>query len=556
MILLAVITLTLLFVLRSLEQIGDALFYANAAKTGGLDIIPKKLLLEPIISIFYWTLASFPHCDAICSAQIHNFIWATAAILAIYVTIENLADSRMTAFIAALFTLVTNGFWLWSNQADAYLPIFGCFALLAMLLIRQERIQLTWKHTLVLSAMVVTSVLYHQASVLFCLPLGIYLLSNYGRHGLRQLILVLVVSGLVTLSVYIAAYLYLHPEGTLTHFIGWTSQSANANPKWGTFDNYTIKGFRALLRSQIDNIVIIPQSLKVLGKLVRLIVAFALTLVVVWNSYKIIKKAPRHEARTFFLTWWLLYSLFSLWWLPGYRQLILPNIVPVVALGSLTFRDLTALPRIYVKRTPLMIGITFVIASIFASNLFASVLPLHSSRGEAYDEARELFALAGEECLIMSGWRNGLSLEYYFDREPLYVRQQLRKFYYGSPDEKGRFAFVSSTNLCSSGVLKYILPGHRVDRVDGYEKPKEWLAFVEWLFEVKYDPQSRLLTYSIMDIAVDDDNNAYFIIDHSSRRTVPGLEAMFEELDQAVSRKMGVLTRDFSNWFVEFASSK
>ena len=554
-ILLAVITLTLLFSFRSSEQIGDALFYANAAKTGGLDFISKKLLLGPILSIFYRTLASITNCDAIFAAQIHNFIWATIAILAIYVTLENLVGSRISAVMAALFMLVTNCFWIWSNQADAYLPVLSCFALLAMLLIRHENTLCNWKHTLLLSAVVAVSVLYHQTSVLFCVPLGIYLLSSYGRFGLQKLMSVLVISGVVVLSVYIAAYCYLHPDRTLTHFIDWTL-SGKSGPIWGTFDNYTIKGFKALLNSQVRNIVIIPHSLEVLRKLVKFILAIALTFVLVWNAYRVIKKAPSHQARTFYLTWWLVYSLFALWWLPKYRQLIVSNIVPIVALGSLTLCDLVAHPRFRVMRRYGIIGITLGIASISTSNLFASVLPMQSSRGDDYEEARKLFALAGEECLIMSGWRDGLSLEYYFNRKPLYIRQQLLNFYYVSQAEERRLAFVSSKNLCSVGAIKYILPNHRIDRVDGYKQPIEWLAFAEWFFQVKYNPQSKQLAYSIMDTAVDDDNNLYFIIDHSSRRTVPELGAMFEELDQAVSWKMGVGTSGFYNWFVKFQSSE
>jgi hypothetical protein len=355
----------------------------------------------------------------------------------------------------------------------------------------------------------------------------------------------------VVLSAYIVAYFYQHPEGTLTNFIGWILQGANANLKWGTFDNYTIKGFQAVLRGQVNNIVIIPQSFQVLGKLVKFILAFALLFVFVWNSYRLIVKAPRQQARMFFLSWWVIYSFFSLWWLPRYRQLILPNIVPVVALGSLTFFDLAAHPRFLVKRTSAIIGITIVTALIFTSNLLASVLPLRSSRGKAYYEAGKLVALAGEECMIMSGWGDGLSLEYYFDREPLYIRQKLRKFYYGLPSKQGRIALLSSTNPCAVGAVEYILPNHQVDKVDGYKNPAGWLAFAEWLLEVKYNPQSKHLTYSIMDAAVDDDSNIYLIIDYSSRRVAPGLAAMFEELDQTVSRKMGVSTSNFYNWFVE-----
>ena len=267
---------------------------------------------------------------------------------------------------------------------------------------------------------------------------------------------VLVISGLIVLSAYIASYCYLHPDRTLMHFIDWTL-SGKSGPIWGTFDNYTIKGARVLLGGQVRNIVIIPHSLKVLRKLVKLIIAIALTFVFVWNAYSVIKKAPSHQARMFYLTWWIVYSLFALWWLPEYRQLIVSNIVPVVALGSLTFCDLAAHSQFRIKRAYGIIGITLVIASIFTSNLFASVLPMHSSRGDDYEEARKLFALAGEECLIMSGWRDGLSLEYYFNRKPLYIRQQLLNFYYVSQAEENRLASVSSNNLCSVGALKYIL---------------------------------------------------------------------------------------------------
>jgi hypothetical protein len=554
MISLAVITLTLLFVFRSLEQVGDALLYANKAKVGGLDFIPKKLLLGSILAIFYSTLTSITNCDVIFAAQIHNFIWATMAILALYVAVEHMTDSRMTAFVAALFTLVTNGFWIWSNQADAYLPVLSCFALLAMLLIKHENTLSSGKHTLLLSTFIAMSVLYHQVSVLFCVAVGIYLLYSHGRFGLQKLMSVLVISGGVVLSLYVAAYLYRYPERTLMRFIDYTLRGATALPIWGTFENYTIKGARELLASQVGNIVIIPRSLEVLRKIVKLILASAFTFVFVWNVYKVIKKAPGHQARLFYLTWWLIYSLFSLWWLPTYRQLIVSTIVPIVALGSLTLCDLRVNLRSRIKRIYGIVGISLIIASIFTSNLLASVLPMRSSRGEAYEEARKLFAIAGEECLTMSGWRDGLSLEYYFNRKPLYIRQQLRKFFYVSQAPEKRLALVSSKNLCSAGALKYVLPSHCIDNLDGYTKPVEWLAFVEWLFQVKYNALSKHLTYSIMETVVDDANDVYLIIHHSSRRTVPGIGVMFEELDRAVSGKQLVPTSGFYDWYVEFKS--
>jgi hypothetical protein len=109
---LAVGSFFLLYGFRAAAQTGDSLNYAQSIKTGSNLFHPHHLLFNPIIR-FLFVLDSHwgGAIDVITVAQIHNILWAVAAILAMFLVVRHLMKSVYWGAVAAVLLLLTKGFW-------------------------------------------------------------------------------------------------------------------------------------------------------------------------------------------------------------------------------------------------------------------------------------------------------------------------------------------------------------------------------------------------------------------------------------------------------------
>jgi hypothetical protein len=266
--------------------------------------------------------------------------------------------------------------------------------------------------------------------------------------------------------------------------------------------------------------------------------AAALLFIFLWNLKWVVHRQKQWNIRAFLLIWWAMYSLFLLWWLPPYKQLILPNIVPIVLLASFTIRDLVFRWSPGGRGSFLMQlagGLLLVMFSM--SNFFSSVLPLHISKGVSYTEAEKLNRSVSPICQIYTTFHDALYLEYYFDRETLFVRSKLHDFYHTK--DLDHLKQVTQDNLCVIIPLKFVSPDHQIGemnlaRIDGYRSPERYLSFIEWLFKVDFEASAGSLLYSSFKVLSDEIGNSYIVIEHNQRRHSRGMAEIFDDLDRRI----------------------
>ena len=141
MMILLILSAALLFSTRARQQTADSLDYALSARTGLGMYHPHHLLFIPIVRLFLtgWSTLGASR-DPILAGQIHNVLWAMVTTGCLFVVARRLLVSAPGGFLAALFLLVTRGFWLYSTQLEVYVPATGCLALMTVLLVARPRV--------------------------------------------------------------------------------------------------------------------------------------------------------------------------------------------------------------------------------------------------------------------------------------------------------------------------------------------------------------------------------------------------------------------------------
>ena len=562
---LAIVSFGLLYSLRVTAPVDDdVLVYAIAARDGSPLFHPHHLFYPALMHLFYLAFAPVASCGALCVTQAHSLAWGVISVVCVYILVRELVGSAVGASAAAVFTLITNGFWLWSTQGEPYAAFLGSLLLLTVLLVRRGSTPFDWKHTAIASGLLAMSIFYHQAAVLYVVPLGYYLIAQRGRDGLAAYARILVLSGSVALGAYLVVFHssvtsqthafprlwaeVVHAERSVGEFIHWILEYSRSGMGWGTLDHLGTYGLRTLLHSQLQNIVVVPELPWGLHRAVKLAVALMLAAIFLWNLWKTATRSSYYQVRVFFLIWWVLYSLFFLWWLPGLRQFIIPNIVPIVGLASLFVRDLLSMPgKPYTSKGLVAVSLGSLAILVFTLNLFASVLPAHVWRDSHYDEAARLNSLAGERCAILTTWRVALNLDYYFNRESLLVDEELGKYYAHSFDKTSDDG-KSQVSPCAVVALHDIAPDRRVNGTTGYDRPAQWLRFAEWFFDVRNEPASKALSYGDVSVAFERGSVPYVSVDRLSRARAVRTPALFRSIDERVNRIMGEERNVFSSW--------
>ena len=124
----------LLLALRAAEQSPDALDYAYAARAGRVMLPPHLLLFVPLVRLELGALALVGRGGvAILAGQIHNVLWAVAALLALQALVRRATGRAGLALGAALLLLFTRGFWVYATQVEVYLPALACLAMTTLL---------------------------------------------------------------------------------------------------------------------------------------------------------------------------------------------------------------------------------------------------------------------------------------------------------------------------------------------------------------------------------------------------------------------------------------
>jgi 4-amino-4-deoxy-L-arabinose transferase-like glycosyltransferase len=537
----------LLFSLRAQEQTADSLDYALSARTGAGMYHPHHLLFIPIVRLFLHGLARMGiGPDPILAGQIHNILWGIVTTVCLFWAGERLLGSPFGGIVAAFFLLVARGFWLYSTQLEVYVPATGCLALMTVLLLTQRRDSLRVVQGLLLSFLLALAVLYHQSSLLFCIPLGYWLIRGRGKARAWKNLWVLLPSGALVLVAYLIAFRYTDVETRIPDVLSVTQRSTLGGfvrfclaygfyPQtgWGTFRNVlSVMGIARLVHSQVQCLVTFPWILRFI-----VIPGFGLLLagLVLWHARRSVRGAAEAPARRFLLLWLLTYYGFFLWWFPGEREFFITPLYPLILLAALAVKDMSdaggalAGRRAWVRGA--VLGLLGVVAAINAAQ---TILPRHRDRGSSYAAASTLAGRLPAECLVVGDYSVGQNLRYYFGRERFWeAAMPLFYFYRGLPLPE---RYRPERQECLAVDLSFVSPDYSLGGLDAYGHPAAWTRFLTWLLGVEEGARPGAPASCRRFEAMGDIEESAYLRLHSERQAMDGLRDIFRRLDDAIEK--------------------
>ena len=544
---LAAFTFILLFSFRAINQDADAVGYAYSTKTGTYMFHPHHLLYIPVLRIFFLALSSFcTSCGALFAGQVHNILWAVITVLLFFFIARRFLNSAFMGVLAALLFLVTQGFWWASTQNLPYIPATGALALLVAFLVFCGPSRAGLGKAAVISLLLAASVFYHQANILFCIPLGYYLICAGGKKGTKAFATVIVLTGLIVLSAYVLVVaMSTHGEWDIYKLVEFLlGYASRQQPGWGTFKNFSSKCVDIFLDGGLWSIAYFPYCMRpVIGCMFTWFIA----IVIVWNIIQSMRKAPYGKVRGLLVLWLISYALFFLWWMPWEKKYQIMILFPALLLIFLGLRDVIDILRNhdYIRGFTSGAAIVAVIA-IAGMNFSKTILPQHQLTSKGYREAARLNNLAPADCLICADYETKQCMAYYFDRKKVFVLQDsLLCFYQGRP-LPNKYRFVKHEK-CIVVHVTYITPGY-ICLTNGYEDPTGWLKFMEWIFDFEYDPQHRLIRCRQFDMKNVEEGGLYIFL-HSSKMDVDGFKGLCKILDNRVEKFIGDKAILFQGWY-------
>lgn len=544
-----IFTFLMLFTFRPAQQSNDSLNYAVSAKSGLRLFHPHHLLYNPIVRLFYLAISSICRtCDVILAGQIHSILWAIVTVLSFFYILKYLLGSSFAGLLGAIFLLITQGFWIFSAWNFPYIPATGSLALLVALITIYGNTNLTFARIIMISLLLVLSIFYQQSNILFCIPLGYYLITTQRKQGWNTSITVLSIAGIIVFLAYFFVFLSISRERTFNAFLRYClSYALSFHPQWGTFGYFSVSGIRSILHSTLWNFVFVAKSFK---NVAINIFAALIAGLFICNIRQIIKRASYDKFRSFLLIWLITHFLFFLWWLPCCKRHFVITLLPILLLTSLSLKDvMDKLVNSNFRKIITIAIIIFLIVFIAGTNFSKSILPLHRSRGREYRIASRLAILVPKEYVICSTSLIISNLWYYFDRESfICVKGVLHRFYYDKPlpDKhlKNKEGMVAP--------LSRIMPNYTIEVVDkkfnGYNHPVQWLEYIRWLFNLEYDPKLKRTTCRKFEVITVDKRVLYLNLG-SSKMEVDSLKGLFKILDSQISKQRKKNLRPFQKWY-------
>jgi len=529
----------LLFSLRAQEQTADSLDYALSARTGSGMYHPHHLLFIPIVRLFLRGLASVGiGSDPILAGQIHNILWAIVTTVCLFFVAGRLLGSLFGAVAAATFLLVARGFWLYSTQLEVYVPATGCLALMTVLLLARPGDALGVGQGLLLSFLLALTVLYHQSSVIFCVPLGCCLIRRREGERAWKNLWVLLPAGAVVLVAYFIAFRYTDVETRIPDVLSVAQKTTLGGfvrfclaygfyPQtgWGTFRNVSIMGVARLVHSQIQCLVTFPKILRFV-----VIPGFGLLLagLFLWNALRSAREADEAPARRFLLLWLSTYYAFFLWWFPGEREFFITPLFPLTLLAALAVRDLAG-GRPWIRGASLGL-----VCAVAATNAAQTILPLHRDRGSSYAAASTLAGRLPAECLVVGDYSVGQNLRYYFGRERFWeAAMPLFYFYRGLPLPE---RYRPEREECLAVDLSFVSPAYTLGDLGAYGHPAEWTRFLTWLLGVEEGARPGSAASCRRFESMGDIEESPYLRVYAERQAMDGLGDVFGRLDDAVEK--------------------
>jgi len=488
------VTIALLFIFRSLEQTPDSLSYATAVRSGEGMFHPHHILFAPAVKGVYLMISAFcTSCNVILAAQIHNILWASLAIGGGYLAVYRFTGATFTAGMVSSLLAVSNGFWLFSTQAEVYVPATAPLILLTPLLAGEGH-KMDASRKIVAIFLLSLAVLYHQSNVLFCIPLFFLMSGESGMERLKAFLSIVLPAGMLVLLFYLGVFLSSGGGFSLARFVSFCiPYASHPNPEWGTSANFSILGAGRLVDSQLRDLIHIPEGTSIFRyAAVGLFSLFMLTLSGLAVYFLKLGKISQNQI-SFPVVWLFTYYLFNLWWLPGEEELFISTIFPLLLLAGTVLKSVceTFLDAESTRRTQyLLIAATVAIGVV---NFTTTILPRSGDRGELYREAEAINDLSRNECAVIAGYGAVQNLSYYFDKKNAdEIEAPLLSIYrFGRPDR----TLLSAEAGCLIVPAKYLSPSYSVAGYSGLADPPGWLKLVEWILGIEYLDNGDITRY-------------------------------------------------------------
>jgi hypothetical protein len=532
----------MLLALRVLDQTGDSLAYAWAAKTGRELFHPHHILFSPVTHLLHVALVrTGVLSDTILAMQLHNVAWGCAGLTGMYLLGRDAGWSRVTAALASGLLLAANGYLEYATQGEVYVPATACLVFLVLRLLHHTRGALTVPGIAELCLWWLLAIGYHQTNVLFVVPLAAFAWAQRDRRSMGPYAVIVGCTGLLCLSGYVFAYLTQEGPHHVTGFVRYTLNYALQNaPDWGNKSNVGPLGIARQLKGQLSVIVSLPpgRSLMLAGTIAAFGVGLAVLLASAWRLAR--RRTEARPLTVLALAWLVTYYAFFLWWLPGEKEFYIATLVPLLLLLGVFVEKSPAGSRLAMRQATLAL----VAIAVLVHGLRSTVLPEHRTLGDTYARALDIATADGRSRAIATGNPEIQALRYYFDIESasellLPLERTLAT---------GR---VPDSPLRPAGrSLLLDLKDLRPDRLtepNGFDHPREWFRFTRWLLEASPADSAGGFTALVVER---DPATA-----HSSIVSVPGTaqryaswESLFARLDSLDTRGTGSGRRIFSKW--------
>jgi hypothetical protein len=540
---LAATVFAFLFLTRSLEQYGDGLSYVESARSG-IDLFHPHHLgyISAVRAVYQILRAAGAKVDPITAAQLHNILWALAALFSAAFLARRLTGSWAWALFAAFALLVCQGFWEYATQAQVYVPAMGAAALTACLASGRPGRPWTLPRIAALSALFVLAVLYHQTMVLFLLPLAVlFALSTDNASRLRLAGGALAAAFLI-LALYAAAFLSRGEPFTVSGFLGYALRyTYHPAPQWGAWSNLGPAGVGYALFSLLRNVI------PVVGAFQKpAVAAFGVFLLVlfIWHIRRLGPKGEpgARPLRAFLLTWLAVHGGFYLWWAPQDKNNFTVALFPLVLLVLLAGRDATAGMSATGRRLVAAAGALLLIG-LGLINYTRFIRPLHLSPGPNYAEAVRLAACVRDGDYILSGQDVLAHLTYYFRRPDLLQIEILPMSFGRGRDLPKAYQVLTGRPAVLSPA--YLDPGSKLSMLSGYERPRGWRRWMTWLFGLETDARGDVVSGRAFELLPCGD--AYLRI-RTDRIALDGWPGFLTRLDELLAPALGGRSRVFRDW--------
>jgi len=317
------------------------------------------------------------------------------------------------------------------------------------------------------------AVFYHQSSVLFCIPFCIYFLEVRGRQGAKESLAAISLAGLIIFGVYWVIVYIETGYANLMDVLQFALTYSTNNDSWGNLSNFSFAGVVSMGISQLKNF----SSSWVYMKWVGIPIMLAALII---SMVQIVRK-ERGVLRRFLLAWWIVFSVFGLWWLPTEKEFFVISVWPLILLIAIALDDLRCVTKNsfwsnnFIKCTSAIFLI-----STTAINFGHVILPHHTNYSNDYSIANDFATLVSTDCLVASGFGVNANLRYYFGKDStLNIYRVSGIFRDGNTEIVPDISKASGIN-CVLIQFDQVSPGSAINL---NIEPDMYLLFLRWLFD-------------------------------------------------------------------------